>query len=278
MAGTIWNPDDWDEGGYKFKPSFKASTLITYRNDAVLQRSYRPACAGTVTASCGTVGSRPSKRSLQRLVFILNNCDVPMQSMLTITMQKEVSRRNSVSVHRKTLSLALQRLRDTGVDQYVWVREFQEKTRSVHWHIFVDSKVSSKKGGVNKDLSKRWSRWMVNRYQRSGWCSDSAAHKMMMDAQDGFVGCCRFERLRKDAAGSYAGKEGSKRFQKRAPKRWQSGGRWWAASQTVVCTPTGTKKVSSERLSQATIRINGKEFTTAHKIQFGMGMKLASTK
>lgn len=257
----------------KFRSKIKFSTLTTYRTDAVLQRSYKPACAGTITDSRGTVGRRPSRRSLQRLVFVLNNCDVPMCSMLTITMRDQVAFRNSVEFHRKTIRLACQRLRDTGVNQYCWVREFQTGGR-VHWHIFTDLKISRSNNGVDVKLSKAWSRWMIQRYQKSGWCNDESALKMIADSYDGFVGCCRFERLRtKTGGGRYAGKEGAKRFQKLAPPRWRNGGAWWRCSYNVKCTPTGEKRIHGRYLQKTTVEINGEEKEVPHKIQFNKGLQ-----
>lgn len=272
---TIQDPWESAEDFAKRKSlrsGIKLSTLVTYRTDAVLVRSYKPACAGTITKEKGTIGGKPSKRSLQRLVFLLNNCDVPMTAMLTITMRDVVCHRNTVAFHRKTIRLACQRLRDNGVNQYCWVREFQGNGR-VHWHIFTDQNCNANAKGIDYDESKRWSRWLVNRCKRYGWCNDESARKMMADSYDGFVGCCRLERLKSDAGGRYAGKEGAKRYQKVAPKRWTNGGAWWRASMNVKCTPTGERKINGRYLEAATVKINGKEIDVPHRIQFNKGKK-----
>ena len=266
-----WETEKMFQDRLKARSKIKFSTLLTYRTDAVLLRSYKPACAGTVTTSKGTVGGRPSRRSLQRLVFVLNNCDIPMSSMLTITMRDQVCFRNTVAFHRETIRLACQRLRDTGCGQYCWVREFQSGGR-VHWHIFTDDKIEGPGGSIDRENSKAWSRWLVNRCKKKGWCNAESERLMMADSYDGFIGCCRLEKLKgPDAGGRYAGKEGSKRYQKLAPKRWRNGGAWWRCSYSVTCTPTGEKKIHGRYLQKTTVEIDGQEREVPHRIQFGKG-------
>ena len=266
-----WETEAMYHRRLKARSTIQFSRLVTYRTDAVLVRSYKPCCAGTVTASKGKIGGKPSRRSLQRLTFLLNNCDTPMTSMLTITMRDQVCWRNSVSFHRKTIRLACQRLRDTDCSQYCWVREFQKGGR-VHWHIFTDHQIDGKGREVDRDRSKAWSRWLVQRYKKSGWCNEESARLMMADSYDGFVGCCRLEKLMSpDAGGRYAGKEGAKRYQKDAPPRWLDGGAWWRASRNVICTPTGEKKIHGRYLQKTTVEIDGDEREVPHRIQFGKG-------
>ena len=266
-----WNPDDWTpEGRYKYKPTFKPVTLVRYRTDAVVQRSYTPVCAGQTDTVRGRVGAAPSRRSLNNLVFCLNNCDVPMKSMFTVTMSYRTHLVNSVAFHRKSLSLTIQRLRDTGVNQYLWVREFQEN-QSVHWHVFTDLNVMSKPGAVSKRKSREWSLWFAKSIRRRGWITNGCFHRMTTPSVDGFEGCIRVEQLKGSEAGRYAGKEGSKRFQKDAPPRWVRGGSWWDKSRNIKCTPIDEVKVNGDKLSQATIEINGCETKIAHRLQYNRG-------
>ena len=271
-GGIAFDPDHWNEDGYIFRKRLKTSTLVLYRTDAVVYRSFKPACAGTVTAGKGEVGGKPSWRSLQRLVFLLNNCDTPMESMLTLTMTPPVFRNNSVKFHRNVMTLAGKKLRYDGVENYVWVREFQ-KNNSVHWHYFTDMKVSERPGAVNELLSDRWRRWMVNHYRRHGWISNDCCRGMLNGNGRDFRGCCRFEQLRDSAGGRYAGKEGSKRFQKSANRGWEKAGRWWAATKGVVCTPISTAKVAADKLQTATIKVDGEDHEVIHKIQFNRGIE-----
>lgn len=273
-----WNPDDWNpDGTYKRRKRFKPVTLIAYRTDAIVKRSYTPACAGQKDAVRGRVGAAPSRRSLNNLVFLLNNCDTPMRSMFTITMTDKTHARNSVEFHKQTLRNALQRMRWAGINQYCWVREFQGND-SVHWHVFTDLSVMSKPGAVSKRKSKEWSEWMVASIRERGRITNDCARKMVTPSVDGFVGCIRVEQLKGNEGGKYAGKEGSKRFQKIAPPRWRRGGCWWYASRNIKCSPIGEIKVNGANLNQATVEINGVEQEIAYRNQYNRGLRYANGK
>ena len=250
------------------RPTLKTMDLQQYRTDAVVvSRSWKPACADQPSQR-GVVGGRPSRRSLNNLIFLLNNCDVIMQSMFTITMPDQVSRRNSVEFHQATLKAALQKMRRDGIRQYCQVREFQ-KNGSVHWHVFTDLCVGQP-NEVNSDLSSHWSIWMADRCSQ-GWCSSDCYYKMTHSSSDGFVGCVRVEQLSGDIGGRYAGKEGGKRFQKIAPKRWVNAGRWWSASRNVKCSPVAVKRLAVEALEHAEMQINGKTRHIPYRVQFNKG-------
>lgn len=265
-----WTPENHAYAVEVLKNRRKTMDVQQYRTDAVVvSRSWTPACAH-VESKRGRIGGRPSKRSLTNLVFKLNNCDVPMESMFTVTMTPQVSRRNSVKFHQGTLAACLQKMRRDGIGQYCWVREFQEN-RSVHWHIFTDLEVQAN-GKVNYDLSQHWSHWMVDRCKQ-GWIGDKDALKMISPSWDGFAGCVRVEQLKGDAGGRYAGKEGSKRFQKVAPDRWKHGGNWWYASRNIKCTPLGIKRLSVEALEHAELKINGKTRHIPYRVQFNKGTR-----
>lgn len=250
------------------------STIDVYRTDAVLVRSYKPACAGS-DAGRGKIGAAPSPRSLQRLVFLLNNSDVPFLSMFTFTMTPHCSRTNSVDRHRAMLRNILQRLRDHGVGQYCWVREFQGNA-SVHWHVFTDKHVG-KPGEVNNDLTDEWSHWFATSYYRGKTETEAAKasrYRMIHGNGADFRGCCRVEQLRSHAAGRYAGKEGAKRFQKRSPERWRNGGAWWRPSRNVKCTPIKTVSVYPSTIKESSVTLpDGRILSVPNKIQFCRGLK-----
>ena len=263
-----WTPDNHAFATEVLRNRRRTMDVQQYRTDAVVvSRSWKPACAHQPTER-GCVGGRPSKKSLNRLVFLLNNCDIPMQSMFTITMSDEVSRRNSVEFHQSTLKAALQKMRRDGITQYTWVREFQ-RNGSVHWHVFTDLWVAAP-GVVNEELSSIWSHWMVDRY-RDGWINARCALNMTNSSRGGFVGCVRVEQLHGDIGGRYAGKEGSKRFQKIAPARWANGGRWWGNSRNMNCTAGNIKRLSVEALEHAEVKINGKTRHIPYRVQFNKG-------
>lgn len=282
--GGNWDPDQANTR-FRLTPEVK---LDVYRTDAVVVRSYKPKCAGTI-GERGAIGGAPSRRSLQNLVFLLNNSDVPFVSMLTMTMTPDVHKLCTVKEHRRALANALQRLRDRGISQYCWVREFQGNG-SVHWHVFTDKTVGSP-GEVNSDLSRDWCEYWASLYfDRIIPHSELALKKRISVGENRkkqrdrnkmetgnnaeFLGCCRFEQLRTDAAGRYAGKEGAKRFQKLAPGKWQNGGgAWWRASRGVKCTPIKRVAVPADTIESTSIDIGGKEVDVAYRVQFSRGLK-----
>ena len=256
-----------------------------YRVDAILLRKgWRPKCAGTVSER-GKIGNVPSSRSLRNLVFVLNNSDIPMRSMLTLTMSPLCHKLCPPHVHRYAMKLCLQRLRDKGIRDYVWVREFQ-KNGSVHWHIFTSATVGSP-GEVNEEMSHDWTQWwcdlywnklldkpkiksIAKRWKISEW-------NMRNGNRKDFLGATRFEELKTEAAGRYAAKEGAKRFQKLAPVEWlDEGGAWWRASKTIKCTPIKEEWIDSDRLETTTIEIKKKPEEIAYKLQQNLGLKILS--
>lgn len=255
------------------KLTSKAKTkLELYRTDALVVRSYKPTCAGS-TIPRGQIGRVPSKRSLQRLVFVLNNCDIPFTSMLTLTMTPQVHRDHTARVHCDALKASLQRLRRSEASQYCWVREFQNNG-SVHWHIFTDHDVEQS-GEVNEELSRDWSKWFANYYGERKATKRSVTLMTSGNRRD-FKGCTRYEQLKSEAAGLYAAKEGAKRYQKKAPRKWWGGGRWWATSYGLTCTPLGTIDVKSSTLDTCEINVNGETREIAFKIQYSRGLKECS--
>lgn len=263
----------------------KRAQVTVYRTDAVVnRRSWTPACAGTV-GERGKIGAAPSSRSLRNLVFTLNNCDVPMRSMLTLTMSPLCHQLAEPGMHRKAFKLALQRLRDTGIRHWVWVREFQSNG-SVHWHVFTERSVA-KPGDVNEDMTRDWIDYWSSLYwdrihKYTGNVKAFAAKlkrsRWHMENGNGgdFRGCCRFEELKTEAAGRYASKEGAKRFQKIAPGDWMlEGGGWWRAARCVECTPIKTAYVNADSLSTQSVTIgNGNKIDVAMKLQYSLGLKL----
>lgn len=263
----------WDPAGerrYNEHKRREVYQLEQYRTDGVVLRSWTPSAAIEADRSPrGDIGAAPSRKSLQRLVFVLNNCDTPMASMLTLTMTPQVNAAHSVEEHRQSIKAVLQRLRRDGVGQYCWVREFQ-RNEGVHWHVFTDLHVGDA-GEINPILSGDWSHWWA-KYFRKKNASVESYRKMIHGDGRGFQ-CCRFEQLRTDAGGRYAGKEGAKRFQKVPPKRWrQNGGAWWRASRGITCTPIRTVAVAADSLEWVQFKLpDGSTLETPLKVQFSKG-------
>lgn len=270
-----WTPDNWKTEQAKAVET--AETSVTrYRTDAIVNRNWPSGKAPPEfnEATRGAIGSEPSARSLQNLVFLLNNSDVVFETMLTLTLGP-VCNQLPVEVHRKNLKAALEKLRRRCVSQYCWVREFQAN-ESVHWHIFVSGGFDEvSPGAIHEDESRKWSRWWANVHRKHGVLDERELGFMANGDGASFLGCVRIERLRTEAGGRYAGKEGAKRFQKRPPAKWQAGGgAWWRASRGVKCTPIETVEIPSVELKSAAVTINNEPRDIAYRLQYGLGLKL----
>ena len=268
-----WNPDQFFEDQRVARLN-KRCSLVRYRVDSVINRSYTPVCAGTVTRGHGTVTGTPSQRSLNSLCFVLNNSDVRFETMITATMTPAVHRNNSIDVHKRALKAMLERLRrETESTQYCWVREHQGNG-SVHWHVFTDA-VTEVEGRIDYERTKDWSKWFAKFYRKVGRVSGKDFYYMVNgDGSGEFLGCTQYERLETDAPGRYAGKEGSKRFQKLSPTKWRrSGCAWWRCSGNVKCTPIDTVLCSPKDLSGVMIvNDQGSEFEVLFKVQRNKGV------
>ena len=248
-------------------------TIDKYRTDAVVIRSYK-STRTVVPPSDNTIGGKPSKKSLSRLVFLLNNCDVPMVSMHTLTFQLRVAKILMPETSSAMLKDALRKLRKAGGKNYVWVREFTEKG-AVHYHIFSDYEQSSNLE-VDVSESKKWSSWWAKMTRRrTGDLVGLDNQYRLMEVGNGldFYGSVQVERLRSDAAGRYAGKEGAKRFQKIAPPGWEKAGRWWANNRGLKCTPLDRLQVRTSSLKSSMVTLaNGTCIDVPFKNQFGRGL------
>ena len=268
-----WDPDNFFEDQRIAKIN-DLCTLVRYRVDAIINRSYTPACAGTITRGHGKVTGTPSQRSLNSLCFVLNNSDIRFETMITATMASTVHRNNPVDVHKRALKAMLERLRrESESTQYCWVREHQDNG-SVHWHIFTDA-ITETEGRVDYERTKEWSKWLANFYRKSGKVSERDHYYMSNgDGTSEFLGCTQYERLETNAPGRYAGKEGSKRFQKIAPKKWRRAGcAWWRCSKNVKCTPVDTVRCEPKALSGVLITNDqGTDFEVLFKVQRNKGI------
>lgn len=265
-----WSPDGFFEAQRRLK---RTMTIDKYRTDAVVVRTYK-STRKVVPPSDHTIGGVPSKKSLANLVFLLNNCDVPMSSMHTLTYQLRVSKFITPAIATGMLEDALRKLRKSGGKNYVWVREFTAKG-AVHFHIFSDYKQKSK-DEVDEVESKRWSKWWARMTRRrTGDIMGLDRQYSLMELGNGrdFIGCVRVERLRDDAAGRYAGKEGAKRFQKIAPEGWTRAGRWWANNRGLKCTPVDRVQVRTSSLKSSNVVLSdGTVLDVPFRNQYGRGL------
>ena len=265
-----WSPDKFFEDQRKLK---RTMTIDKYRTDAIVVRTYK-STRKVVPPSDHTIGGTPSKKSLGNLVFLLNNCDVPMSSMHTLTYQLRVSKFITPKIATGMLEDALRKLRKSGGTNYVWVREFTENG-AVHFHIFSDYEQKSE-DEVDVEESIKWSRWwakMTRRRTGDIIGLNEEYNRMEFGNGSDFIGCVQVERLRDEAAGRYAGKEGAKRFQKIAPEGWKRAGRWWANNRSLKCTPVDRVQVRTSSLKCTNVTLaDGSVLDVPFKNQYGRGL------
>lgn len=242
-----------------------------YRTDAVVIRKTAPKTPiDLVDKKRGLIGIVPSRESLRRLIFVLNNADEPFVSMITCTHTDHCDRIHSVEEHRKVKANLLNKLRRDNWGKFVWVREFQAN-RSVHWHIFTTLHVGLP-GEVNHELSVELSRWYASAYRKIR-APKRDYLKMIHGDGKGFR-CCRVEMLRSDAGGRYAAKEGAKRFQKEPPPRWvEGGGAWWRGTRDILITKLRTEKVMACDLHHNKVKIDDYELEFPAKLQYGFSLR-----
>jgi hypothetical protein len=274
-----WTPDNWEAAQDAALNRGGRVSVTRYRTDAIVNRNWNGKAPDPFLENKrGEIGSEPSSKSLKNLVFLLNNSDVIFDRMVTLTLCPEANDL-PVESHKNALRASLERLRRWKVSQYCWVREFQA-SGSVHWHIFTSGGkfTDLPSGAIDKEASRDWSKWWAGVYRKMG-VPDCSGLRFMADGDGkGFLGSVRVERLRSDAGGRYAGKEGAKRFQKVPPEKWQlNGGAWWRGSRGITCTPIETTVIDAVELKAATVTINGEPKEIAYRMQYGLGVKLENS-
>lgn len=243
-----------------------------YRSDVVVHAEARGGNPDIGSEKRGIIRGIPTRDSLRRMIFTLNNCDSPMQSMLTVTHTDRAERDHDVMDLIEGRRAVIRFAKKTGAKQIIWVREFQ-KNASVHWHIFTDFVVGSP-GDINHELGMKVTRHYADHLRRKK-LSSSCWRKMIHGDGKGFR-CCRWEQLKDAAAGGrYCGKEGAKRFQKMPPPKWWEGGGWWRATANVTVTPITTGRVRACDIAWSEIMIDDSSIDVPCKLQYGMTNSIA---
>lgn len=185
-----------------------ARKLKVYRTDVVVEYGSRTDPPEPDAARRASV-TELSRKSLQRLVFTVQNTDIEFMGMITLT-YPAVYPENGREAKRH-LNRFLSWLRSVDCGAYVWFLEFQ-KRGAPHFHILTERDMSDRKG----DISARW-------YAAVG--SNDEKH---------LRAGTRAEAIREtDGARRYAAKYGAKRDQKTVPARFSDVGRFWGCSRAV---------------------------------------------
>lgn len=248
---------------------FKATA---YRSDVVVHAPSRGGNAEIGSEKRGVIRGIPTRESLRRMIFTLNNCDDPMVSMLTVTHSDRAERDHDVKDLVEGRRSVIRCAKKMGASKIIWVREFQANA-SVHWHIFTNRSVGEP-GDINHGLGRKVSRHYADHLRRKNLSSECWRNMVHGDGK-GFR-CCRWEQLMDaNAGGRYCGKEGAKRFQKEPPPKWIQSGGWWRATSNVTVTPITTGRVRACDIAWSEIMIDDSSIDVPCKLQYGMTTSIA---
>lgn len=198
-----------------------------------------------------------SRKSLQNLVFLVQNTDVEFEGMITLTYPSEYPQ--SGEEIKRHLNRFLSWIRSGYCMRYVWFLEFQ-KRGAPHFHILTEGDMSPHKTAV----SEAWYRAVGSndiKHLRAG---------------------TRTEKIRQSGgARNYAAKYGAKKEQKLVPPQFANVGRFWGASRGVKPVPVKSVDVYDMQTVIDTLDSAGWEYTGVLRdsnvsILYNAGKALAS--
>lgn len=202
-----------------------------YKNDVLVMRKGETPYYPTEPMPRGEV-SEFSRRSRQRLAFIVNNAENEWKSMLCLTYP--ATWENDGKVVKRHLNTFLTWLRyhlpGTG---YLWFLEFQ-KRGAPHVHILLDWKLPGcpdAKAAWRKRVAAQWYGIV-----KSG------------DPKHLVAGTSWDNEKRVDGLRHYAVKYAQKMHQKLVPKSYRNVGRFWGRSTNVVVEPVRILALDEDEL------------------------------
>ena len=172
---------------------------------------------------------RMSKRSLVRLMFVMNATDCNWTTMLTLTYPKHYPRDGATV--KADLNAVLQKTRRENL-KYIWFFEFQRRG-APHIHILLNPKLLTPRLRVSYGL------YWTDRIAQSNWymaaCPPDEYEKEVLKMAR--VNCHPKTMMWLDnpeGAKRYVVKYASKEKQKEVPKAYRNVGRWWGTSRDVM--------------------------------------------
>lgn len=169
-----------------------------------------------------------SKKSLIRLMFIMQCTQVHLGSMLTLTYPKHYPENGEIV--KEDINVMAQKMRRRGWS-YVWFLEFQVRgAPHVHYMLEPDTITPKMRADVGIQWTERiaMSKWYLEK------CPDGDYLKEVIKMLKFNCHESTFELLREhDGAKKYAAKYAAKEKQKKVPKRYKNVGRFWGASQDI---------------------------------------------
>lgn len=169
-----------------------------------------------------------SKKSLLRLMFLMQVTKLEFKSMLTLTYPKYFPMDGKIV--KADVAAIVQKIRRAGWS-YLWFLEFQ-KRGAPHIHLLLDVDVITPRMRV--DYGLYWTArialndWFVGHCPAAAY--DAEVMKMIKFNTDYRI----WETIRdRDGARNYVAKYASKERQKTVPRKYQNVGRFWGSTRTL---------------------------------------------
>lgn len=211
--------------------------LVRQVYPAVKMVAYGKGCFEVVRKCKGKIeGHKPergkvkmqSKRSLIRLMFLMQCTEVNFSSMLTLTYPKHFP--TDGEIVKQDLGAMVQKIRRAGWE-YLWFLEFQ-KRGAPHIHIILD--VSSISPRIRVDFGLYWTtRIALSDWYRQRCPVEHYEHEVLKMAKFN-VHHSVFQLITHEAgARNYVTKYASKERQKKVPREYRNVGRFWGSSRSI---------------------------------------------
>lgn len=194
-----------------------------------------------------------SKKSAQRLMFVIATTQVSFGSMLTVTFHpKQKPDGKMVKKELNALLMWLKRFFKTKDDEYeleyFWFLEFQ-KSGNPHFHILLSAM------GVTPRARSEFALWWskrVSEYLQSEVASDRVYLKWVADVVYAHATPETWQVIEtEDGAKRYALKYAAKHYQKVAPGWFTDVGRFWGHSSGVSPKPIEEIDITEDQLRKA---------------------------
>lgn len=185
-----------------------------------------------------------SKKSLLRLMFLMQCTKIRFTTMLTLTYPKYYPRDGEIV--KKDINFIAQKIRRYGW-RYLWFLEFQ-KRGAPHVHVLLDNDAITPK--LRADFGLSWTKRVVMSEWFGRICPPEEFDREIRKMSS--FNCRQevWEMIRnRDGARNYVTKYASKERQKTVPSEYQNVGRFWGASKGL--RPEGvTLDVTEDELEE----------------------------
>lgn len=169
-----------------------------------------------------------SKKSLLRLMFLMQATNLKFNSMLTLTYPKYFP--SSGIIVKSDIGAVVQKVRRSNFN-YLWFLEFQ-KRGAPHVHLLIDAETITPKMRIDYGL------YWTTRIALSDWflelCPTSAYEAEVIKMAKFNTHPRVWETIRDpNGARNYVAKYASKERQKKVPRKYRDVGRFWGSTRTL---------------------------------------------